>query len=109
MRKHTPGPWSINQYTADYEVVGTDAPLPGLRQQAIIGIGKNKFKAVSIGTGSGQVAIIPLDESNLDNAKLITAAPDMAEALKNIVSALDDGEIPSVDNARAALAKAGVE
>jgi hypothetical protein len=80
--KHTPGPWGINPFTADYEVSGTDAPFPELRQSALRQLGKHKFKAVSVGTKSGQVAIIPLDESNEHNAKLIAAAPDMLEALE---------------------------
>ncbi len=45
-----------------------------------------EFQAMSVGeVGSGkQVAIIPLDESNVENGRLIAVAPDMLQFLKDL-------------------------
>ena len=122
--KRTPGPWTLNPYAADYEVVSSDAPDHiALRMMMLEVHGKGKFKALSIGNIHGQIAIIPLDESSEANAKLIAAAPDMAEALKfyadpetynrrfdvGIGTTTDLMKDNEGDIARAALAKAGME
>ena len=44
---------------------------------------------MSIGSIEGQVAIIPLDESNEVNARLIAAAPEMLEAVNIAIAALE--------------------
>jgi hypothetical protein len=76
---HTPAPWSIGLFSADYHAVSTDAPNAEARAAALESIGRTKFKALIIGTSKGQVAIIPLDESNTDNARLIEAAPGLSK------------------------------
>lgn len=69
--KLTPGPWEVSGRRAVYQDVGkVFAP----------------FDAASVGTVTGQVAIVPLDESSLANAHLIAAAPKMYEALATILS-----------------------
>ena len=82
----TPGPWRINPYAATYEAVSTDAPEMSSRLAALKEAGLSIFKAVSIGTSTGQVALIPLDESNMANARLIAAAPKMEMTLRHIAS-----------------------
>ena len=48
-----------------------------------------KFVAISIGSTEGQVAIIPLDESNEANARLIAAAPELLEAVDIAIAVLE--------------------
>ena len=89
--KHTMGPWTINPHKGVYSVVGTLAPDHQREREAIIKrLGKDRFEALSIGTSSCQVAIIPLDESSEANASLIRAAPDLleiAEIIEKVYSA----------------------
>jgi len=94
MSKHTPGPWSINdwpQATTDIAIGAVGAPL---------------------------IAKVPLRDVSLNeqkaNASLIAAAPDLLEALKLAVSALersdyimmDDDSFDVVDVAREVIYKA---
>lgn len=39
---------------------------------------------VSVGTSNGQVAAIPMDESSMENAYLISAAPEMYRLLEQV-------------------------
>ena len=55
-------------------------------------------------TGTGQFG--EMGRENLANAQLITAAPDMFDALQAIVDALGDQDSLLIDQAKAALAKA---
>ena len=87
MNKHTPGPWRIG------------APPPNGEQT----IGNSQGLMVAIATtGAG----IPTNA----NARLISAAPDLLEALQAIVSTcsvrIDDPRIDHFDAARRAIAKA---
>jgi hypothetical protein len=52
--------------------------------------GKTQFDALSVGTHNGQVAIVPLDESNERNARLIAAAPDLLAALRDLLAKIED-------------------
>lgn len=74
--KYTPGPWGIGSRKATYTVL----PEMAKKLQAY-GL-PTEFKALSVGTSRGQVAIIPLDESNVANARLIAAAPELLEIAK---------------------------
>jgi hypothetical protein len=66
--------------------------LPGNEEErvALEKIGGITFEALSVGTWGGQVAIIPLDESNRDNANLIVAAPKLLNALRLIQKRMSD-------------------
>lgn len=99
--KHTPGPWEAVKYGSDWTV----------RR-----VGADKNEADITDTFHDKVSLME------GNAKLIAAAPDMAEALKSIISWMDQSreregktdfmifpEAPEISKARAALAKAGVE
>lgn len=86
MNGHTPGPWKI---------------------------GKNGFDHYAITNGVEKI-IAELDagsflpeEEDKANARLIAAAPDMAEALKGVLRVADRKTV-EFDVVRAALAKAGV-
>jgi hypothetical protein len=89
MAKHTPGPWSLNDDASHPWVVECQTNIPG---------------------HLGEVCKV----GYLPNARLIAAAPDMLEALRNLLSlfeAIDGGDnddAPEFIAARAALAKAGV-
>ena len=86
MSKHTPGPWHINDHAHDEEVVYIEA---------------DRYGVASIFTDTDKV-----DSTELANARLIAAAPELLEALKNIEN--DDGHIPSTiwNMCKAAIAKA---
>jgi hypothetical protein len=49
--------------------------------------------------------VIALADFDFDNAKLITAAPDLLQALKEVVM-LSDRKVDEWDRAKAAIAKA---
>jgi hypothetical protein len=76
----TQGNWSVAPRIGKYQV------LPGNEEEriALEKIGGITFEALSVGTRNGQVAIIPLDESNRDNANLIVSAPKLLNALRHI-------------------------
>lgn len=80
--KHTPGPWNIAPKTATYKLCVPDDLAAGLKAAGI----QIEFQALSVGTAkSGSAAIIPLDESNIENARLIAAAPELLEALQGMI------------------------
>jgi len=88
--KHTPGPWRL--------FLTTDG-------RALIGIGEETGEGITDrGFGTWRSG-----EEQIANARLIAAAPDLLEALKNLVAIYDDefGIVaPEMDAARAALSKA---
>ena len=88
---YTEGPWEIAPDAATYTIDG----YAGRRLRAV-GL-PTEVLMLSVGTRSGQIAAIPMDESNVENARLIAAAPDLLEALEEITnysggaeSAVDD-------------------
>jgi hypothetical protein len=76
--KHTPGPWTATLYDEDFHTIETSA-------------------GVAVAEGY-----------NKADARLIAAAPDLLEALCNVLSYVPHGDMPVTiyDNARAAIAKA---
>ena len=88
---HTPGPWVLHPTALHPAVrsVGTDETGPR--------------RICTVGTMNGN----PVDK---ENARLIAAAPDLLEALQNIIDSVDKGHavilVPLAANARAAIAKA---
>lgn len=80
--KHTPGAWIIRQ---------------------------GKLNPIIENAQGHQICIVNGVFANEEaNAKLIAAAPDMAEALKGVLRVADRKTV-EFDAARAALAKAGIE
>lgn len=104
MSKRTPGPWQIGLKTSKYKVDEKHH-----LKLAALGL-PNEFEALSIGGNFiGQVALIPLDESSIENAQLIAAAPEMYEALIALWSFMHGRTIgfgDAVRKAQAALEKA---
>lgn len=103
--KYTPGPWAVglDQSTQPKTNVYHRPPLGGG------GFMKLAVCYESFGENSCNV---PKEEA-LANAKLIAAAPDMAESLKAMVrefasDKLNHQQILARESGRAALAKAGV-
>lgn len=84
----TQGSWSIAPRVGKYQVL----PANEEERIALEKIGGITFEALSVGTRNGQVAIIPLDESNRDNATLISAAPILLNALRLIQKRMYDTE-----------------
>lgn len=82
---HTLGPWQINPVTGTYRCIGS-ADHSDERLAMLAAIGKMQFEALSIGDVRGQIAIIPLDESNRDNARLIASAPDLLALAEQYLS-----------------------
>ena len=78
-KKWTQAPWHIGPKTATYKVVGPAADT--LERYGL----PVYVEMVSIGTQDGQIAVIPMDESSMDNAHLIKAAPLLVEVLEKIV------------------------
>ena len=83
MSKITPGPWNVAPKKAMYGAFGEEA-----RKLEAVGL-PTQFEGLSIGTDNGQVAIIPLDESNEANAQLIAAAPELLEACIFILDGME--------------------
>jgi hypothetical protein len=114
---HTPGPWKVTESTASDGAINlyaeTDWPVntPGQRSlasmtgSAYTNPKKHYFNPETL-------------EANRANARLIAAAPDMLEALREILNeaeayadylrskALDEELERTIDQARAAIAKA---
>lgn len=77
MSKHTPGPWGLGIRAARYLV-----PEPEATSLKAHGLNA-EFLAVSIGTKTAQVALVPLDESNEANAKRIVECVNACEGIEN--------------------------
>ena len=90
MSGHTPGPWYVEAFSATYRVIAA-ANHSTERLAALGARDLLQFEALSVGTKNGQVAIVPLDESSRENARLIAAAPDLLAALRAFVEK-HDGE-----------------
>lgn len=90
--KGTPGPWSVS-----------DCPMKGARTDRVDD-GRIKLIDFNDGTYEGTLAIVQTEESEA-NAHLIAAAPDLLEALQEVV-AISDRKHEAWDKAHAAIAKA---
>ena len=97
MSKYTPGPWFMNGPIGTYH-------LNGREPRFCVYASRTLFLEV-VAAPDGYV-----QGENEANARLIAAAPDLLEALKEIVDAADGagwGQLdPSFKKARAAIAKA---
>ena len=85
MSQYTPGPWTIAPRKNKYRAIPDDPEELQLAEK----YGLDKFEAISIGTKSGQIAIIPLDESSLSNAILISCTPLLLDVAKGTVNLLE--------------------
>jgi hypothetical protein len=85
MSRYTPGPWTIAPRKNKYRAIPDDPE----ELQLVEKYGLDKFEALSIGTNSGQIAIVPLDESSLANATLISCTPLLLDVAKGTVSLLE--------------------
>lgn len=85
--KHTPGPWELEGQKATYAAIGAE-DHEEFRLEKLKELGKLKFEAVSVRHNDGQAAIIPLDESSIENAWLVSASPELFEAGKECAEAL---------------------
>ena len=88
MSKHTPGPWSFYDDSNDGKT----------NRIEIVGWGKTVARIYH-----------SVPEEDLPNARLIAAAPDLLEALRDLVDAMTgrlDGETIALHNALIVLAKA---
>lgn len=94
--KHTPGPWCIDD-NGQIRAQDNDAIIAGIDYG---------------GTLHGRENFTP--SQMVQHAKLIAAAPDMFEALKDVIAAPEEGwtlqqGLDLLQKCRAALVKAGVK
>lgn len=106
-QSHTPGPWSVGNARVAKYATGTSCEI------AIhVGEGSKRGNCLAIVYMGGDGAIRATESHIEANAKLIAAAPDMAEALQAMLRArIDPMGIKAYEAdmlARAALAKAGL-
>jgi hypothetical protein len=98
MSKHTPGPWN----TLPEEVDKTYIRVRGTRLGC-------RYKVANVMTPD-YVCVHPREaEETRANARLIAAAPDLLEALRDLVDAITgrlDGETIALHNALAVIKKA---
>lgn len=92
MSNITPADWNIAPHKATYELALPDNATTDdrARLEKCQQLGFSRMECVSIGTYKGQVALIPLDESNMDNARLICAAPNLLDAMGEILDVLSN-------------------
>jgi hypothetical protein len=101
--KHTPGPWKAQMIDGRMGVTANHmCSFPGMRYDICERVG-------------GDCTAKPTKGTPEANARLIAAAPELLEALQRVVSdwvhpydggEYEDGEMPALDQARAAIAKA---
>lgn len=97
MSKHTPGPWWFAQHDefGRYDVGNGDAPM---------------FRTIApADSGPGEWSITDYRHDHQEaNARLVAAAPEILEALKGLVSAVEaEGDAERMtERARAAISKA---
>ena len=91
---HTPGPWTIK----------TDLGIP----LQILGAPTEKNPRYNPITRCGTTFIAPTSDEAMANARLIAAAPELLEALKNLLAYLETEDMRplNMNLARAAIAKA---
>lgn len=98
MSKHTPGPWAITN-TADIFT-----PLGATNAEGIAAVSNDGWHIADCDMGA-----LCLDEVSA-NARLISAAPDLLEALEGLVACIDEtrgaNATDALHKARAAIAKA---
>ena len=83
MKKHTPGPWFLDQYG---HVYGWDVPQP------------------HVGTSTSVHICTP---ATFADRALIAAAPELLAALKNLMADAEKCGVGISEETRAAIAKAG--
>jgi hypothetical protein len=107
-------PWYIEAQTATYEVADVK-DHKAERFKALRARGLMRFEALSIGSREhGQVAIVPLDESNRETAAFIVRAcnvhDELLAALRELLAAEADASNPryfvAIREARIAIAHA---
>ena len=107
MSKHTPGPWSVREYSADIQIIAGNFREPALVRR-IVGASNDCQTALRIEQAA--------------NARLIAAAPELLEALRDALAAMehmgdvmngmdivtdeDEAHFPAFAKARAAITKA---
>lgn len=84
--QHTPGPWSIHEYSHD----GIEVPSKGDSRNIFwhfgIGAGKTLLGKCEGQNYEGGFGKVSTREETLANARLMTAAPEMFELMERIVS-----------------------
>jgi len=93
MNNATKGPWDIGVKRCKYRCL----PEPAVAARMTAAGIPFEFEALSIGTDKGTVCLVPLDESNEDNAKLIVKTPELKadsellEGLRSLMGYVQNG------------------
>lgn len=110
MKQHTPGPWIVTEQRHPYKDgskahiernIYTERDHPQLK-------GKYPIACMSVGIGMDGEKAVQFVRIGEADARLIAAAPDLLEALKNLLEAHYNGNVIKSDclDAEAAIAKA---
>lgn len=101
MSKHTPGPWEVERWNWPMEMTG--------RYHRVLNHERFPTAFIPAWSEPGPFEVDGSDEAQA-NARLIASAPELLEALKEIVDAADGDGWNQLDasfkKARAAIAKA---
>ncbi len=113
MSEHTPGPWNIHASSIESQpfiVTPDDGQAPWVAFQQWVASGNKIVCTTSMQTGKGGWPNVESVEEAKANARLMAAAPELLQALKEIVKNCDDGFAvilgSLVEQGRAAIAKA---
>ena len=107
MIKHTPGPWAVGPYGAEYGKLTYWRENNG--DWVIVGADGVRLASVDCqDCGSKRTIRESEDPEGFANARLVAAAPELLEALQRCVTnpAFLDWDGNDLDEARAAIAKA---
>lgn len=111
MRKHTPGPWfTVNRYSGGLSVIDQRGfeHIDAKFFAPVFEVCPEKLSFPHWSDRSDSAYLEISDEEQAANARLIAAAPELLEALREIEAFMgaDFDDLPSASKARAAIAKA---
>lgn len=89
---HTPGPWTIYLSSQADERHANDVAY---------------IEASPSDENRGEIAVIYSDENQVPNARLISAAPELLKALRQVLDGTEGIPLDYRDEAEAAITKAG--
>jgi hypothetical protein len=110
MDKHTPGPWIVIDQQHPYNDGSKSHIERGIYTQHIHPQLKDHYPVVCMSVGIGMTGAMPIQFVSIKeaDARLIAAAPELLEALKNLLESHYNGNIITADctEAEAAISKA---
>ncbi len=103
MSKHTKGPWSIDQIAENSDMY-PDKVGPTKTYESTFVLDSTNDRCIAVLSDSDQDLNTDLSEQELEaNARLIAAAPELLEALKQLIEELPDKGIVTQLTLRGAI------